>query len=141
SLGKKVTVITEIPEELPCVFVDAQKIEQVLVNLMVNAGHALEKSEAPVIRLSATKQEKTISLFVQDNGSGIPDDKLDKIWMPFFTTKEVGKGTGLGLHICRDIIEAHDGQITATNSDDGGALFQVILPSLNESEVVPKEVE
>ncbi|MCB0309973.1 MAG: PAS domain-containing sensor histidine kinase, partial [Bdellovibrionales bacterium] len=65
---------------------------------------------------------------IEDSGSGIPEKNLEKIWIPFFTTKEVGKGTGLGLHICKDIIQQHAGRLTVENVAGSGAKFSIVLP-------------
>ena len=75
----------------------------------------------------------TISAEFRDTGTGLSVENVDAIFEPFFTTKDKGKGTGLGLSICRDIIESYNGRITAENSPEGGSIFTVYLPVVNDS--------
>ncbi|MCB0331011.1 MAG: response regulator [Bdellovibrionales bacterium] len=127
-LKKNVRVTTHIEPELPSIIADSQKIEQVLINLIVNAAHAMEKMSDAVLQISAARNHQELEIVVLDSGTGIPEEAMEKIWTPFFTTKEVGKGTGLGLHICRDIIQEHNGTITVSNNPSGGAKFTITLP-------------
>jgi two-component system NtrC family sensor kinase len=139
---KRISVQNEICSEVPMVRADGQKIQQVLINLMVNAAHAMEKSQKATLILTAEPKDKFVELHIQDSGPGIPEEMLDKIWMPFFTTKEVGKGTGLGLHICRDIMEEHGGTIDATNTPGGGACFTMRIPiSYSADQNIPQTEE
>ena len=124
----EVQVIPEFEEELPNVHGDAQQLEQVLVNLCVNAAHAMEGQPNQKIWVRAKVDDDFVVITVEDSGKGIPEDVLESIWNPFFTTKEVGKGTGLGLSICQNIIEEHGGTIVAGNVPGGGAVFTIRLP-------------
>jgi signal transduction histidine kinase len=103
------------------------QLEQVLINLITNAVHAVENGGRVVVRALVDSQS-TALLEVADSGPGIPDEDRDKIFEPFFTTKVDGKGTGLGLPIVRNIVEQHRGEIRVERSDLGGAAFRVILP-------------
>jgi two-component system NtrC family sensor kinase len=129
----EVQVIPEFDDDLPPVLGDAQQIEQVLVNLCVNAAHAMEGRHDQKLWVRGKTDGTHVLLMVEDNGKGIPEENLESIWNPFFTTKEVGKGTGLGLSICQNIIEEHHGTIGATNVPGGGALFTIRLPVAAEA--------
>jgi len=111
------------------VFVDIQQMEQVFVNLLVNAADALETTADAKIDISIKRDVGTVKIYVEDNGPGFSDAVIGKIFNPFYTTKEPGKGTGLGLSICQGIIEAHQGKILAENRVPNGARFIVSLPA------------
>ncbi len=128
KLKGRVVVETDLEQSLPLVKMNPVEIEQVLVNLIVNAADAMEGQQDAPLKVAAQKQDETVILTIEDGGPGIPEDLLNRIWTPFFTTKEVDKGTGLGLHICRDIITAHDGDIQVENKPEGGAMFTIKLP-------------
>lgn len=130
--SKKVTVSLNLAEDLPSFSGDGQQIEQVLVNLLVNASHALEDRDNPQIELWTLRQDDRVLLGVRDNGPGVPEDLIERIWNPFFTTKTAGKGTGLGLSICRRIAEDHGGQLTVRNLESGGAEFTLSIPAKAE---------
>ena len=110
-----------------------QDIGRVLLNLYNNAFYAVnEKSKQqlngyePTIAVSTKQINNTVKLTVKDNGSGIPQKVIDKIFQPFFTTKPTGDGTGLGLSLSYDIVKAHGGEITVNTNE--GAEFTVTLP-------------
>jgi signal transduction histidine kinase len=94
----------------PVVRCDRGKIKQVLINILQNAAHATKESEGPSIRIIVSQDDDFGLVRVIDNGCGIPPENLEKIWEPLFTTRE-NTGTGLGLDICKKIIEAHEGYI------------------------------
>jgi len=114
--------------ELPLVECHASEINQVLMNLLLNAGHAI--GERGVIALESGHDEANDEAWisVHDSGSGIAADALPRIFDPFFTTKPVGAGTGLGLSISYGIIKKHGGRIDVANHPEGGAVFTVVLP-------------
>lgn len=123
----------ESPQGDPGVFaeIDLERIEQVLVNLIDNAVKFSERGSS--IHLTVAKDRGRVSVGVRDHGPGIPHEKLEKIFEKFQTLpgsgkKGVPKGTGLGLAISRKIIQAHGGEITASNAKGGGALFCIFLP-------------
>src|SRR5262249_30061873 len=91
---------------------DGDQLEQVIMNLLLNAEQALTDVAAPRIAVSVTERDGWVRLAVADNGPGIPPDVLPRIFDPFFSTKPVGKGTGLGLSICHAIVESHRGRLT-----------------------------
>lgn len=108
------------------VTVDPLLLEQSILNLLLNAAEAMEGGGAVTISYrppAGAEQARQFVLRVQDSGAGIPADLLDKIFNPFFTTKD--EGTGLGLAIVHRIVEAHEGTITASNEAGGGAKFEI----------------
>ncbi|MCJ8331586.1 MAG: response regulator [Lentisphaeria bacterium] len=121
-----VSINVKIPEDIE-VDIDAQHIEQVLINLITNAAQAMEGQDKSQIDIHQEISDTDVSVFIEDNGPGIPQKVLEKIWDPFFTTKDPGKGTGLGLSICQQIIESHDGTLSVANIKDGGARFTMKL--------------
>jgi signal transduction histidine kinase len=112
------------------------KLSQVFVNILgnaVDAIHDMRKStKKHAISITTNEIEGIITIKFSDTGNGIPPEVLSKIFDPFYTTKEVGKGTGLGMSIATSIIEEHNGKISASNNADGGATFTIELPINNE---------
>jgi two-component system, NtrC family, sensor kinase len=111
---------------LPLVQCNAGELKQVFVNLLVNATHAIEKTG--MITLTTRHDADTVVIVVRDTGCGIPKDKLNRIFDPFYTTKPVGKGTGLGLWIVSSIIERHHGMLTVESEVGQGTAFTITLP-------------
>lgn len=103
--------------------IDPLLMGQAVLNLVINAIEAVGESGVVEINWSAAEREGSFRFSVRDSGPGIAANVLDRIFNPFFTTKE--SGTGLGLAIVHRIVEAHDGTITAGNSADGGAIFEI----------------
>lgn len=101
---------------------------QVFCNIIKNAIDAMPNGGQLKIKTSLTK-DNTIIIEFKDTGTGLPQENIETIFEPFFTTKEKGKGTGLGLAVCRDIIENHNGRITAQNAPEGGSIFTIYLPA------------
>ena len=127
----KYNVTIERPQPNPSLQAngDAQQIEQIIVNLLVNATDAIEEHKGEgVIEITTEKGADSIRIKLADDGPGIPEDKIDDLFKPFYTTKEVGKGTGLGLAICQNIAEDHGGSLTVKNRPQGGAEFTLELP-------------
>lgn len=134
-VGKQVsksvsTLNVEVQPGLPPVEMNAGKIEQVLINLILNAGQAADKEDAWV-RLTAGpgEQEGWVTIRVEDNGSGIAEQDVAQIFEPFFTTKAEESGTGLGLAISHQIIEDHGGSIGVTSELGKGTCFAIHLPT------------
>ena len=126
-----ITLDVEVDPDLPVIQAIAGQLEQVLINLITNAVHAVEGREAGrVVVRAKSESPSTILVEVGDSGPGIAEVDRERIFEPFYTTKPDGKGTGLGLPIVRNIIDQHRGEITITTSDLGGAAFRVILPVL-----------
>jgi C4-dicarboxylate-specific signal transduction histidine kinase len=129
-VNQKVTVDTELARHLPTVTGDPIQLQQVLVNLVVNACDAMGGCNAPerrlIIRTGTENGSSAVIVSVTDHGGSIPEEKIEQIFEPFFTTK--AKGLGLGLSVCRTIIAAHRGKLWATNNADCGATFHFSLP-------------
>lgn len=121
---------TILPEEQKSlVYVNADKIKQVLINLIRNAGHASPKHSTIRVEVEPEPEYKIIKVI--DHGSGIPDEIAQRIWEPFFTTKEIG--TGLGLDICKNIVESHNGQIWFDSKVGEGTTFYIKLPAKRQN--------
>jgi histidine kinase len=122
---------------LPLAKGDGSRLEQVIINLLINARDAIEAkaddrfedlNQEKVITVRAYEKNRRVYIEIGDTGSGIPDHVVDKIFEPFFTTKEVGKGTGLGLSISYGIIRECNGKIKILRSSSLGTVFQINLP-------------
>jgi PAS domain S-box-containing protein len=120
----------DIPETL-C---NLGQLNQVFMNLLVNAAQAIERQGQ--IDIQTRREEDLIVIEIADTGGGIPADKINRIFEPFFTTKEAGKGTGLGLSIAYDIIEKHGGEISVQSQPGQGTRFTISLPIQAETEKV-----
>jgi len=103
-----------------------QKLNQVFINLLINAIHAIEKKGK--IRIKTWEKDGSIWVTVSDTGCGISQENQSKIFEPFFTTKEVGKGTGLGLSITYEIVQRHKGDITVKSEVGKGTAFTIRIP-------------
>jgi two-component system, NtrC family, sensor kinase len=123
---KDVTLKRDLPEDLPLLRTDAPLLRQVMLNLMTNALHAVDKGGSIVVSALATDSQ--MLLRVRDNGCGIPPENLDKIFNPFFTTKPPGQGTGLGLSLCHNLVLGMGGSIGVDSRPGEGATFTVRLP-------------
>lgn len=123
-----VTVSTDFSYDLPQIFVDPDRIEQVLINLMINAADAMQPFDRPLISISTNFDKHSIRLRISDNGPGISEEHLPHIFEPFFSTKAPGKGTGIGLYISREIARRHNGRLEVARAETGGAQFELVLP-------------
>ena len=119
-----------VPGDLPPILVDPNQLQQVLINLIMNAVQAAEPGGR--VRLTAARSDEGgrpgVGISVRDTGGGIPPEVLPRIFEPFFTTKPAGQGTGLGLAICRDIIKEHGGEIRVDSQLGQGTTVTVWLP-------------
>jgi len=126
-----ITIVDALASGLPQVFVDAHQVQQVLLNLIINAEHAMLTANGRgtlVVRSWHDVERESVVLEVNDDGPGIPQELQPKIFDPFFTTKEVGKGTGLGLTVAYAIVQEHGGRIRLASNAGSGASFYVELP-------------
>jgi signal transduction histidine kinase len=138
-----INVISALAAGLPQVFADPHQLQQVLLNLVINAEQAMLSAHGHgtlVVRTWHSGENDTVVLEVNDDGPGIPEEARTKIFDPFFTTKEVGKGTGLGLTVAYAIVQEHGGRIWIGSPREGaGASFFVELPTGNASAVRPPQ--
>lgn len=137
----KIKVETQLGAAPPALAI-ANQIQQVLLNLLVNARQAMPNGGAILIKLEHDTAHEMVDLVVRDNGNGIPIEKLHRIFDPFFTTKkgpdESGKGgTGLGLASCRTILEAHRGRIRVESTVGKGTAFTIKLPVARNPVAIP----
>lgn len=131
-----IEVIEDLDPDLPETMADFQQMQQVFMNLIVNAEQAIrEFRKNGRITVRSSRVEGNIRVTVTDDGPGIPREILGRIFEPFFTTKPVGKGTGLGLSICYGIVQEHQGQIAVESEEGHGATFTVELPIVAPSGV------
>ncbi len=112
--------------DLPPLYCYPQQLNQVFMNILVNAAHSME--EHGIIKIKTLREADDIIVRISDNGKGIAPENLTRIFEPFFTTKEVGKGTGLGLSISYDIVKKHDGDISVESEVGIGTTFVIRLP-------------
>ncbi|WP_293426133.1 hybrid sensor histidine kinase/response regulator [Phreatobacter sp.] len=116
--------------DLPPVTGDKDLLAQVIANLLINAQQALMDRPAPRrISLRTARKDASVAIMVADNGPGIPDELMRRVFEPYFTTKPAGVGTGIGLSICRNVVEAHGGSVALSNQPSGGARFDLLLPA------------
>jgi signal transduction histidine kinase len=128
----------------PVAELDADQIVQVLTNLLTNAQHAMPDGGRILVTLDGT--DENVILTVADEGSGILEEHLDKLFSPFFTTKQVGKGTGLGLAVSHGIVKMHRGQISVESNADPTAgptytTFTIVLPRYETETSVPASLQ
>lgn len=128
------TLTVDVPEGMVCLGREGELI-QVVLNLLINAKQALP--DRPIadnhLALRGRLEGEEIRLEVEDNGTGIPEDVLGRIFEPLFTTKPVGQGTGLGLSVSRSIVEAHEGRLEVRTVPGEGTCFSLVLPRLTDS--------
>ncbi|HKO52233.1 MAG TPA: PAS domain S-box protein [Polyangiaceae bacterium] len=141
EIKQKATLIRDY-QPVPPVDANSNRIEQVLLNLLLNAAQALPGHETPgsnEVRAKLRSGGDRVSIIIEDTGAGIPDDLLGKIFDPFFTTKPVGVGTGLGLSICRSIVRGLGGEISVCSTPGQGSQFTVSLPA-SKGRLPPKSM-
>ncbi len=128
---RDIAIEKSLGQEIPAVLGDRHALQQVMLNLLTNAAHAVSQNppERPRVIRVATSFDDRVRVRVADSGPGIADDVVPHLFTPFFTTKEPGHGTGLGLSISYSIIESHGGHITVERPSEGGAVFVIDLPA------------
>jgi two-component system NtrC family sensor kinase len=130
ELKYKTTIIKEYGQ-LPLVWCNLGQLNQVFLNILVNAAHAIK--EQGEIRIATREEAGAVRIAISDSGGGIPPENIKRIFDPFFTTKEVGKGTGLGLAIAYDIVvNKHGGSIDVSSEVGSGTTFIITLPVKKE---------
>jgi C4-dicarboxylate-specific signal transduction histidine kinase len=124
-----IEVITNLDENLPDVLANDFQLQQVFINIIINAEHfMIETNGRGRLEITTEKRGDSVITTIVDDGPGIAPEHLNRIFDPFFTTKDVGKGTGLGLSICYGIITEHGGTIRAEGEYGKGAAFIIELP-------------
>ena len=121
-----IEIVLDMDPDLPTVPGDPAQLNQVLINLVVNAIHAMP--EGGILKIKTAAEPEGISMVVQDTGQGIKADIKDKIFLPFFTTKEVDQGTGLGLSVVYGIVNEHGGTVKVDSQVGTGSIFEIKLP-------------
>ena len=138
-----VQVVKELDRNLPQIHANPGQLQQVFMNLIINADHAMPNGGVLAVRTGPVPQHRAF-IEIEDTGCGIPEDDLHRVFDPFFTTKEEGKGTGLGLSVSRNIIENHGGIIGVESTPGVGTLFRIVLPEVPpvpvEGQALPVEV-
>ena len=126
---------THFDESIGHIMVFPQDIGRVILNLITNAFYTVHKKKQenpnnyePTVTVKTIKAGNNVEVHVTDNGNGIPDDVLKKIFQPFFTTKPTGEGTGLGLSLSYDIVKAHGGKLKVNTIKGEGTTFKIIIP-------------
>jgi two-component system, NtrC family, sensor kinase len=128
------TMKTEFDESIGSINIIPQDIGRVILNLITNAFYVVDEKKKqvgenfePTVTVSTKKLDTTIEIAVKDNGNGIPQKVLDKIFQPFFTTKPTGQGTGLGLSLSYDIVKSHGGELKVETIENEGTTFKILL--------------
>ena len=133
---RDIEIVLDLDRSLPPIWIDADQIKQVIMNMVVNAQHAVEEKGNITIRtrraldprVSAAEAKPMVAISIIDTGCGISEKNLRRIFDPFFTSKDVGRGTGLGLSVSHGIVEAHGGLIEVESKVGEGSTFRVFLP-------------
>ncbi len=134
SLFQNIRIQKNYSSDLPRIVGDSSQLQQVFMNIILNAAEAMDGDGTILITTSHNSGEKYIDVLFQDTGLGIQDEDLKRLFEPFFTTKEVGKGTGLGLAISYSINQKHQGTIEVSSQTDQGATFTVRLPAKRKAD-------
>ena len=128
-----IEIVVDLHPGLPGISADENQIQQVILNIIINAEQAItSKKRGGKIKVTTGLEDSMVKIIVADDGPGIPRGMLERLFDPFFTTKEVGQGTGLGLSVCHGIVTKHGGRIYADSVEGQGATFIVELPASRE---------
>lgn len=155
SLPSSIEIHDHVPKETATILADTTQIHQVFINLCTNASHAMKNGDGvlgiylEVVHLDHTAdprfghlaQGDYVRLTVKDNGSGIDEDTLERIFDPYFTTKEIGQGTGMGLAVVHGIVKNHRGGIIVDSEPGKGSTFRMVFPVVTEPAQTPEDAE
>ncbi|MCK4351135.1 MAG: two-component sensor histidine kinase, partial [Candidatus Krumholzibacteria bacterium] len=132
-----IEIVRQLRPGLPPVLADGSQMQQVFVNIVVNAAEAMEGHGVLTINTNLNEAGDRIDTSFADTGPGISEETLKQLFEPFFTTKEIGNGTGLGLSISHGIVERHGGTITVSSRPGEGSTFVVSLPLASSGGIRP----
>jgi two-component system NtrC family sensor kinase len=139
ALFLNIRIVQHLAPDLPRVLMDPSQMQQVFMNMIINAAEAMNGSGQLTLTTQHLPAEGAVEVRFTDSGHGIKQEDLDRIFNPFFTTKEVGHGTGLGLAISYGIVKEHKGAITVESQEGQGATFSIRLPvTSQEPEIVQR---
>lgn len=136
AVRSRIEIRRDFQQDLPLVHTDAPSLRQVLLNLLMNATHAVQK-DGHILIATKSSQNGSVDIIVSDTGCGIPKEHMPKIFDPFFTTKPEGKGTGLGLSISHGIVDRLGGRISVSSEVGKGSTFVVTLPINQQKGIGP----
>ena len=136
SIFHNIKIEKALQPDLPFIPMDGGQIQQVFINIIMNATEAMQGTGTLTITTRLSTDNKFVEIEFTDTGCGMTPEVMAKIFEPFFTTKEVGKGTGLGLAISYGIIEKHQGRLNVKSEANKGAIFTISLPF--NTEATPK---
>lgn len=129
ALFHNIEVVRRLEPDLPSILGDDSQLQQVFMNIILNAAQAMDEVGTLTIQTSYEKKHDMVIIEISDTGCGIPEELIDKIFDPFFTTKEVGQGTGLGLAIAYGIVTKHSGRMSVTSKVNEGSTFTIRIPA------------
>jgi C4-dicarboxylate-specific signal transduction histidine kinase len=143
---RDIKMALELDDNLPPIMADSNRLEQVFIDLVINARDSMEEKKEKsageivesILTVRSFSENGLVIVIISDTGVGIPEGLRDKIFEPFFTTKGVGKGTGLGLSISYSIIKDYDGTMEVESEPGKGATFRIAFPACRESQDVTK---
>ncbi|MDD5498590.1 MAG: histidine kinase N-terminal 7TM domain-containing protein [Dehalococcoidales bacterium] len=131
--NQDIELIRDYDFAIPWVYVDSAQMQQVFLNLIINAEQALQNTKGQGrLTISTSSSDNRVYIAFRDNGPGIPPDIIDRVFNPFFTTKEPGEGTGLGLSLSHSIVAVHNGEILVESEIGAGSCFTIVLPADNQ---------
>jgi two-component system NtrC family sensor kinase len=131
--SNNIKVVTSLQDNLPDVMIDKFQLQQVFLNIILNAEAAIKEAGRPgILTINSALVDSCVDVSISDNGCGIKKTVLPRIFDPFFTTKEIGKGTGLGLSICYGIVSKHGGKISVSTRVNQGTTFTVRMPAVTD---------
>lgn len=123
-----VTLLKHLDYSLPVINLDANLLKQILLNIIMNALQAMERDGGKLLVETAAGEGDNVYFVITDNGPGIPAEIIDRIFDRYFTTKNLGEGTGLGLFVTKSLVESLGGEINVTSRIGGGTTFTIMLP-------------
>jgi two-component system NtrC family sensor kinase len=138
ALFHNIRIVKHLAQDLPQVPMDPSQIQQVFMNMIINAAEAMDGVGQLTLTTRHVPADSAVEVEFTDTGHGVSEDDMDRIFSPFFTTKEVGHGTGLGLAISYGIVKEHKGTITVESQVGKGTTFTIRLPVTGEQDTIPR---